>query len=104
MVLSGEGAFSVECPPYYGYAAFESVMKYLNGETVPPKKAIPTRNYTNWMNKDILAAHIEYCKKENLDYPPAEVNNYDELRVDVPEGAPDWWHGGTPPSSNLVKK
>jgi hypothetical protein len=106
MVLKGEGAFSVECPPYYGYHTFESVIRYLNGESIPPRKLIPTRSYTNWMpgHKEILREHIEACKKEGLDYPSTEMNKYDELYVDVPTGKPEWWNYGDPvPSSNLVK-
>ena len=106
MVLSGEGAYSVECPPYYGYAALESVIKYLNGESIPPKKAIPTRNYTRWIpsHKEILEEQIAGCKKDGLDYPNTEMNKYTELYVDVPEGKPDWWNQGDPvPSTNLVK-
>jgi ribose transport system substrate-binding protein len=105
-VSNGEGAFSVECPPYFGYAAFESVIQYLNGETLPPRKLIPQRCYTRWIpgQKEILDAHIAACKAQGLDYPNTEMDNYKELVVDVPEGKPDWWNYGDPvPSSNLVK-
>lgn len=105
-VLSGEGAFSVECPPYYGYAAFESVINYLNGEKLEPYKYIPLRNYTSWLpgHKEILQDHIDQCKKLKIDYPTTEMDKYDELAVDVPNGKPDWWNEGDPvPSSNLKK-
>ena len=103
-VMDGEGAFSVECPPYYGYAAFESVLKYLNGETLEPYKYIPLRNYTSWMpgHKEILAEHIAECMKLKLDYPTTEMDKFEELGVDVPNGKPDWWNEGDPvPSTNL---
>jgi len=105
-VSSGEGAFSVECPPYFGYAAFESVIQYLNGETLPTKKLIPQRCYTRWIpvQKAILDEHIAACKAQGLDYPNTEMDKYPELVVDVPEGKPDWWnYGDAVPSSNLVK-
>jgi len=105
-VMSGEGAFSVECPPYFGYAAFESVINYLNGAKLDAYKYIPLRNYTNWMpgHKEILQQQIEACQKLKIDYPTTEMNKYQELWVDAPNGKPDWWNEGDPvPSTNLVK-
>jgi ribose transport system substrate-binding protein len=103
-VMNGEGGFSVECPPYFGYAAFESVIKYLNGEKLEPYKYIPLRNYTRWLpgHKEILQEQIAECKKLKLDYPTTEMDKYQELSVDVPHGKPDWWKEGEPvPSTNL---
>jgi ribose transport system substrate-binding protein len=104
-IVEGEGAFSVECPPYFGYHAMESAICFLNGEACAPQKLIPQRGYTNWVpgHVDILKEHIAACKKEGLEYPSTAMGNFDELSVNVPSGKPDWWEYGEPvPSSNLV--
>jgi ABC-type sugar transport system substrate-binding protein len=103
-VQSGEGAFSVECPPYFGYAALESVIQYLNGAKVDQYKYIPLRNYTRWRpgDNEILQEQIAACQKLKIDYPTTEMDKYTELAVDVPNGKPSWWNEGDPvPSSNL---
>ncbi len=103
MISQGEGAFSTECTPYYGYTTLESVIKYLNGEKVDPYKFIPIRSYTSWMNVDILKKHVAEAKKQGVDYPTTDMGNFEELVIPGVNGIPDWWSVGDPtPMPNVV--
>lgn len=104
MIVAGEGSWSAECSPYYGYITLEEVMKYLNGEKAPPYKAVPIRTYSNWIQPDIVKKHVEVLKEQNLDYPTFELDNFDELVLEGVYGKPDWWNVSDPtPMPNVIQ-
>jgi len=55
-IIDGKMGATVECSPFFGPAAFDTLVKYASGETIPPKIINKDRFYDTANAKENLAA------------------------------------------------
>lgn len=54
-IIDGKLGATVECSPFFGPAAYDTLVKYANGETIPPKIINPDRFFDASNAKDSIA-------------------------------------------------